>query len=79
MLIIKYETEEEKQTIITNKIALGFTLVEISNITEGNFLGFVEGTTIVETPIQPTNIEIQETQMTILSGIADVYMATLGF
>ena len=29
--------------------------------------------------IQPTNIEISEMQMTILSGIADVYMATLGF
>ena len=35
---------------------------------------------IIEPPIpQPTNSEIQETQMTILSGIADVYMATLGF
>ncbi|MGK0469192.1 hypothetical protein [Clostridium sp.] len=35
---------------------------------------------LIEEPTpQPTNQEIQKMQMTILSGIADVYMATLGF
>ncbi|MGG6314100.1 hypothetical protein [Paenibacillus macerans] len=42
MLIIKYETEEEAEQIIYEKQKDGFTLVEVSNITEGNFLGFQE-------------------------------------
>ena len=78
MQIIKYETEEEKQTIITDKIALGFTLVEISNITEGNFLGFVESATIVETPIKPTTQDLLDNQMTLMSGMVDIYMSQLG-
>ena len=35
---------------------------------------------IIEPPIpQPTNQEIADSQITIMSGIADLYMATLGF
>ncbi|MNP28570.1 hypothetical protein D3C76_1215400 [compost metagenome] len=40
MIIIKYETEEEAEQIIYEKQEDGFTLVEVTNITEGNFLGF---------------------------------------
>ncbi len=40
MQIIKYITEQEAQEIIAEKTAQGLTLIEIANITEGNFLGF---------------------------------------
>lgn len=40
MIIVKYETEEEAQQIIAEKTAQGLFLVEMANITEGNFLGF---------------------------------------
>lgn len=42
MQIVKYQTEEESQQIIAAKQAQGLTLVEVANITEGNFLGFKE-------------------------------------
>ena len=78
MQIIKYQTEEEAQIIIAEKILQGFILTDVSNIGEGNFLGFTEEALIPIVGNQPTNEEIAETQMTILSGVADVYMATLG-
>lgn len=40
MQIIKYTTEQEAQEITASKTAQGLTLVEVANITEGNFLGF---------------------------------------
>ncbi|MCT4597476.1 MAG: hypothetical protein N4A50_06310 [Vallitalea sp.] len=49
MLIIKYDTEQEAELIKKEKTSQGYTLVEIANITEGNFLGFDD------TPIQPPN------------------------
>lgn len=42
MIIVKYDSEEEAEQIKAEKIAEGYTLVEIRNITEGNFLGFQE-------------------------------------
>lgn len=42
MLIVKYETEEEAQQIIAEKESARYTLVEVSNVKEGNFLGFQE-------------------------------------
>lgn len=42
MLIVKYETEEEAAQIIEVKQGEGYTLVEVQNVTEGNFLGFQE-------------------------------------
>lgn len=42
MIIIKYTTEEEVELIIAEKTSQGYTLVEVQNITEGNFLGFLE-------------------------------------
>jgi hypothetical protein len=40
--IIKYTTEAEVQQIIAEKQGQGMVLVEVANITEGNFLGFKE-------------------------------------
>lgn len=42
MQIVKYSTEEEKQQIIEEKTNEGLVLIEIANITEGNFLGFMD-------------------------------------
>lgn len=42
MIIIKYTTEEEGQQIIVEKISQGYILIEVQNITNGNFLGFLE-------------------------------------
>lgn len=42
MIIIKYTTEEVVELIIAEKTSQGYTLVEVQNITEGNFLGFLE-------------------------------------
>lgn len=40
MEIIKYDTEDEAEQIIADKTSAGYTLVEVQNVTEGNFLGF---------------------------------------
>lgn len=62
MIIIKYETEEDAQRIIAEKQAEGYTLVEVQNITEGNFLGFEEpGWVPPEIPPDVTE-QIQELQ-----------------
>jgi hypothetical protein len=50
--IIKYETEEEAEQIIAEKVALGLILVEVSNIKEGNFLGFSDNPLPDKTPIE---------------------------
>jgi|GEM_PF-5038157 len=40
MQIIKYTTEAEAEQIKLEKVSQGLVLVEIANITEGNYLGF---------------------------------------
>jgi hypothetical protein len=50
MIIVKYQTEEEKQQIIGEKVSQGYTLVEVANIKDGNFLGFMKE--IIFTPIE---------------------------
>lgn len=55
MQIVKYQTEEESQKIIAEKTAQGLILIAVSNVTEGNFLGFkepYENTTAEKTPIE---------------------------
>lgn len=54
MEIIKYSNEQEKQNIIQTKTAQGLILVEIANLTDGNFLGFMAPSDIPEpkTPIE---------------------------
>ena|GEM_PF-6405365 len=68
MKIVKYETEEEAEQIKNQQIAKGYILVEVSNITEGNFLGFQEVGWIEpepETPLhdQITQLEAQNTEL----------------
>jgi hypothetical protein len=56
MKIIKYVEESKIQSIIDEQTALGFKLVEVSNIGEGNFLGFDDRDI---TPTEKTPIEVQ--------------------
>jgi len=42
MIIVAYTTDEEAEQIKADKAAEGYTLVAVSNITEGNFLRFEE-------------------------------------
>ncbi|WP_214813837.1 hypothetical protein [Exiguobacterium sp. s196] len=81
MIIVKYKTEQEAQQIIDEKQAQGLTLVEVSNITEGNFLGFVEN------PKNPTSLEekvtqleqlVQEQNLTQMEVLATIYEQLLG-
>jgi hypothetical protein len=56
MQIVKYDgTQEEYDRIVAEKTGQGLTLVAVSNITEGDFLGFKEPDEIKE-PVQ-TDIE----------------------
>lgn len=61
MQIVQYQTQEEAEQIIAEKTAQGLTLVEVANITEGNFLGFMENPILPSTPIEARLIEIQNT------------------
>lgn len=51
MIKFKYETNEERENIISQNVAQGFIKIEEHNITEGNFLIFV---TKEERQPQPT-------------------------
>lgn len=74
MIIIKYEEDSERQPIIDAQIALGFQLIAISNITEGNFLGFDD-----RLPVQTySNQQIIDNQMTQLDLTVSIYEAQLG-
>lgn len=42
MQIYKYSTQEDYDRIIEEKTAQGLILTNVSNVTEGNFLGFKE-------------------------------------
>lgn len=54
MKIYKYENEEEMLQIIDKSTKEGFVLTNISNIEDGNFLGFTE---IEKAPKQEMLIE----------------------
>lgn len=62
MQIVKYQTEGEAQIIIAKKMAEGMTLTHISNVTEGNFLGFMENPSQPPTPIE-VRLEEMETKL----------------
>lgn len=68
MIIIKYTTEEEGQQIIAEKTSQGYTLIEVQNITEGNFLGFLEPN---EPMPEPEKTEIQILKETVDTLVAD--------
>ena len=68
MKIVKYETENEAEQIKNEHIAKGYILVEVSNVTEGNFLGFQETGWIEPEPEtllrdQLTRLETQNTEL----------------
>lgn len=70
MIIIKYENKSEVQGIIDSQTALGMHVVAVSNVGEGNFLGFDD-----RVDIQPANQEILDGQQTIKDGMADMFIA----
>jgi hypothetical protein len=68
MIIIKYTTEEEGQQIIADKTSQGYTLLDVQNIDEGNFLGFLEPN---ETLPEKDKTELQILQKTVDTLVAD--------
>lgn len=64
MQIVKYTTEAEAQLIIAEKTGQGLILTDVSNITEGNFLGFKE-------PIEIPPVVPQSTVEDRLTNIED--------
>lgn len=67
MVIIKYENESEVQGIIGTQTALGMHLVAVSNVGEGNFLGFDDRDVVpIVTPAQATLNDINNTANMIL-------------
>ncbi|WP_024834146.1 hypothetical protein [Ruminiclostridium josui] len=60
MIIIKYTTEEEGQQIIAEKTSQGYTLIEVQNITEGNFLGFLESNETLPENDKTENQKLQD-------------------
>jgi hypothetical protein len=72
MQILKYTTEEEKEAIITEKTEQGLTLVAVSNVGEGSFLGFDDRNATPPTN-QPTNQEINNNQIIIMDVLATMY------
>lgn len=73
--IVMYTTEEEAQRIISTETANGLLLVEVQNIVNGNFLGFVvvkPAKVIVDT--SPEQLAaLQETQLIIMDALATIY------
>jgi len=58
MKIIAYNgTQSEQDRIIAEETAQGQTLVAVSNVIEGNFLGFMVSAEILQSPKLPTPIE----------------------
>ncbi|WP_018213731.1 hypothetical protein [Desulfitobacterium hafniense] len=53
MRVIKYDSEDEVQSIIAEQELNGLILVEVANVTEGNFLAFDDR--YVE-PVMPSSI-----------------------
>jgi len=72
MQIVKYQTEDESQQIIADKTALGFTLIEVANITEGNFLGFLEPNEPV-VPVPNEMKEMKDNQLILMEVLATMY------
>ncbi|GEM_PF-5000226 len=55
MRIVAYDgTKEDEERIVAEQLEEGYFLVEIQNITEGNYLGFAES------PLRPSDPEESE-------------------
>ncbi|MBU3216640.1 hypothetical protein LL033_17475 [Clostridium estertheticum] len=71
MIIIKYINESEVKAITDAQIAKGMHLISVSNVTEGNFLGFDDRDVVptvipndpVQSPLQLTILEALQTQI----------------
>jgi len=62
MQIIKYDgTQAEQDRITAEKQAEGLILTHVSNVTEGNFLGFMENSIPVVTPLETRLDSIENT------------------
>lgn len=62
MKIIKYQTEEEAAEIIARETANGLIMTAVSNITDGNFLGFMDpAPQIIEVTSNQQLADIQNT------------------
>jgi len=72
MRIIKYENESEVEAIVAAQTALGFHLIEVSNVGEGNFLGFDDRIVIIPS-VQPTNQELSDNQLTLMDVLGTIY------
>lgn len=55
-----YSTEEEAQKIKSEQAEKGYKLVEVQNITEGDFLGFVSTDWIPPAPATPESERLRE-------------------
>jgi hypothetical protein len=75
MIIIKYENESEVQAIVDTQTALGMHQIAVSNVGEGNFLGFDDRDVVQSVlPVTYTNQEIIDNQQTMKDAIADAYI-----
>lgn len=76
MIIVKYQTESEAEAIITEKTAAGYVLTNVDNVTEGNFLGFVEADKAPSS--EPTLSEIKEQNLVIMDALATLFETMIG-
>lgn len=75
MKIMKYDNESDLQSIIDEQTALGLHVVAISNVVEGNFIGFDDRDIVPTVTPTPLETQILEGQQTIKDGLADMYIA----
>ena len=69
MTIVKYDgTQAELDRIVTEKEIEGYALIQVQNITEGNFLGFAKEEDLQVIPNPEPSVELQDT----LDRIADL-------
>jgi hypothetical protein len=80
MEIFKYNTEDEAQAIIAKQTAQGLVLSNVANITEGNFLGFMESEKVgIITNALPEQLaELKEQVLTLMDAVATLYETVSG-
>ena len=85
MLIIPYDgTEEHMNSIASQKKSEGYRLKEVQNITEGNFLGFMDTQPqieIIQVEEPVTNSQLEELQsqnLILMDALATLYETVLG-
>ncbi|MBH0166283.1 hypothetical protein IHV12_15275 [Fictibacillus sp. 7GRE50] len=77
MQIFIYNSEEEKQKIISEKNAEGLILIQISNITEGNFLAFSENPIKEPTPLEEKIEQLQQDNLILMDALAVTFEEVL--